>query len=327
MKKPKYSFIVPVYNTEKHVSNCIESILRQRVKDFELILVNDGSTDKSYEICKQYKEKNDSIIKLINLKNSGVSVARNTGIDAAEGEYIIFVDSDDYISDEMIEELELFDDDMIMFDYYEIDKNDNKCIYRKSSSKEKETIKISSPWFFACKKNVYLKNSIKFPIGLLHEDDAVSFKVFFHASTISYLEKPLYYYQVNRENSTMTLKSQKMIDDLFTVTTNNINYFMNKMSQKELETFINKSCVGKYFDYLLFDTLKNKDQDRILKQKKEIIKVLDNTGVKWKKSEYFYANSLALSIFRRCIKYDVFIKICSFKWFKKILNRKVNGNA
>ena len=98
------SIIVPVYNAEKYLSRCIDSILRQTFADFELILVNDGSSDKSKEICEKYLES-DPRIKLINQENSGVSAARNTGLDNASGEYIGFVDSDDFIEKNMYEEL------------------------------------------------------------------------------------------------------------------------------------------------------------------------------------------------------------------------------
>ena len=101
---PEISIIVPVYNAENYLDNCIKSILNQTFEDFELILVNDGSTDKSSHICNYYK-KIDSRIKLINKKNGGVSSARNKGLEVAIGKYIGFVDSDDYIHPKMYETL------------------------------------------------------------------------------------------------------------------------------------------------------------------------------------------------------------------------------
>lgn len=105
----KISVIIPVYNVEKYLNQCIDSVLGQTYQDLEIILVNDGSTDRSPEICEEYKNK-DSRIKLIHQKNSGVSNARNRGIDNAKGEWITFIDSDDYISD----------------NYFDAIKNDNK---------------------------------------------------------------------------------------------------------------------------------------------------------------------------------------------------------
>ena len=99
---PKISIIVPVYNVEKYLEKCVKSILNQTFTDFELILVDDGTPDSSGVICDQFAEK-DERIKVIHKKNGGLSDARNTGIEVAKGEYIGFVDSDDYIAEDMYE--------------------------------------------------------------------------------------------------------------------------------------------------------------------------------------------------------------------------------
>ena len=96
MEKEKISVLVPVYNAEEHIPKCIESILNQTYKNIELIIVNDGSSDKSYDIIEEYKNKDDRII-AIHTENKGVSHARNTALDNAKGSFITFVDSDDYI--------------------------------------------------------------------------------------------------------------------------------------------------------------------------------------------------------------------------------------
>ena len=98
------SVIVPVYKTEKFLSDCIKSILNQTYHDLEVILVNDGSPDSSGQICEEYAKK-DSRIKVIHQENAGVASARNTGLNLAAGEYITFVDSDDYICPQMYEEM------------------------------------------------------------------------------------------------------------------------------------------------------------------------------------------------------------------------------
>ena len=101
---PKISIIVPVYNVEKYLRKCVDSILNQTFKDFELILVDDGSIDTSGKICDEYNLK-DNRIKVIHKENGGLSSARNAGLDIAQGEYIGFVDSDDWIELDMYEEL------------------------------------------------------------------------------------------------------------------------------------------------------------------------------------------------------------------------------
>jgi glycosyltransferase involved in cell wall biosynthesis len=93
------SIIVPVYNSEAFVGRCIESVLNQSYKDFELILVNDGSTDSTLEVCNEYAKKDKRVI-VLNRKHSGVSKSRNAGLDRAKGDYITFIDSDDYVDKE-----------------------------------------------------------------------------------------------------------------------------------------------------------------------------------------------------------------------------------
>ena len=101
---PKVSIIVPVYNVEKYLRRCIDSILRQTLTDIEVILVDDGSFDSSGKICEEYARK-DSGLRVIHQKNAGVAVARNTGLDIASGDYIAFVDSDDYIEPNMYQSM------------------------------------------------------------------------------------------------------------------------------------------------------------------------------------------------------------------------------
>ena len=111
----RFSVIVPVYKVENVLPRCIESILNQTVTDFELILIDDGSPDRSGEICDAYAAK-DSRIRVIHQKNGGVSKARNAGLDIAQGEYIVFVDSDDWVDAIYLEQFSLSSADMILVD-------------------------------------------------------------------------------------------------------------------------------------------------------------------------------------------------------------------
>ena len=129
---PKISVIVPVYKAEKFLSACIESILNQTYHDFEVILVDDGSPDSSGQICEEYAKK-DSRIKVIHQKNAGVAASRNVGLDIAVGEYITFVDSDDYIQFQMYEKMlkcALDNDcDFVMCDCMKVYSDGRKAIY------------------------------------------------------------------------------------------------------------------------------------------------------------------------------------------------------
>lgn len=123
----KFSIIVPVYNVENELSKCIDSILRQSVEDFELILVDDGSTDRSGQICNDYGKK-DRRIKVIHKSNGGVSSARNLGLDIANGDYIVFVDSDDYVTEDYLKKLYNPNVDMVLCGIKHVQVNRENCI-------------------------------------------------------------------------------------------------------------------------------------------------------------------------------------------------------
>lgn len=141
----KVSAIVPVYNTEKFLEKCIRSIMSQTLKEIEIICINDGSTDNSLEILKKLQKEDKRII-IIDKKNEGISIARNKGIEQAKGEYISFIDSDDWIESNCYEEIFLFSKknraDIVIMDYYcEYQKN-RKILYEQDGDEEKEVNKV-----------------------------------------------------------------------------------------------------------------------------------------------------------------------------------------
>ena len=192
----KVSIIVPVFNSEKYLKKCIKCLVEQTLKDIEIIIINDGSTDKSLNIIKDFQKKYSNII-CINNKNNGIGYSRNCGIEKANGKYISFIDSDDYIELDMMEKLYNFCEenklDIAVCDYYKI--ND--------ITKQKSTIKIDdfeittlnenkdliykinhSPWNKLYKKELLTKNKIYFPINLKYEDMAVVIPILKYAKKI-----------------------------------------------------------------------------------------------------------------------------------------------
>ena len=143
---PKVSLIIPVYNAEKYLQECLDSAINQTLENIEIIIVNDGSTDNSLTICKRYSQK-DSRIKLISQKNSGVAVARNIALQTATGEYIAFMDSDDYIDKNML------------FDMYTKAKRDNADIVtcQFKHIQNDGTVKYQSD-YIASEKDSYFRN-------------------------------------------------------------------------------------------------------------------------------------------------------------------------
>lgn len=207
--KPKLSIIVPIYNVEKYINKCIDSILAQTFTDFELILVDDGTLDNCGKICDEYA-KADSRIKVIHKKNGGLSSARNAGIDIAQGEYIGFVDSDDLIKDDMYDLLYKailkYNADISICNFIKFDE-DSQFIFKKEMDEGMEVWtniealeklntdndgKIVVAWNKLYKKELW--NDIRFPKGKIHEDAFTMHKILFAANKVVNTNKYLYGY-------------------------------------------------------------------------------------------------------------------------------------
>ena len=138
MQSVKISVVIPVYNVEKYLQECVNSVLRQTYTDFEVILVDDGSTDSGGRICDDYAQK-DPRVRVIHQANGGLSVARNTGLRAAQGKYVYFLDSDDYIEDHTLEALiflaEKESADIVFFDGYVFFDECPYCLFKHSQGK------------------------------------------------------------------------------------------------------------------------------------------------------------------------------------------------
>lgn len=213
------SIIIPIYNVEKYLEECIESVISQTYRNLEIILVDDGSTDRCLEICKKY-EKKDNRIKVIHQENAGVSVARNIGIDFSTGQYIGFVDSDDFIEKDMYEEL--YQDlnvekaDIAGCDYYIYDtcKSTKSDILTKTKSvmkTEEALIKMNQlrgfgvgVWNKLYKRELF--NGIRFPIGKRGEDWFIIYKIIEKSKKIVYNPIAKYYYRQREESYTKSNK-------------------------------------------------------------------------------------------------------------------------
>lgn len=213
---PRISVIVPVYNVQNYLERCIESVLNQTFKNFELILVNDGSTDNSLNICKRYKK--DNRIKIISQKNKGLSAARNKGLELAQGEYVSFIDSDDFVEKDylklLFENINKYSTDIAMCEYFLTNEKGKKySIVRFNEPKTilvlsgRETLKYSYEkngtsnivaWNKIYKKTMF--NNIKYKEGSYFEDDQIAGQLFYTAKRVSFVHQPLYNY-VQRSNS------------------------------------------------------------------------------------------------------------------------------
>ena len=218
------SIILPIYNAEKYLERCLESIITQTYANIEIILINDGSTDNSINIIKEYAIKDSRII-IIDKENEGVSVARNIGILKARGKYICFVDADDYIEKSMIEKMKCCIDkenvDLVRINYYNIMTNGKKIkgniekyanrIFKKDEIKSELIEGIISGEFPAF---VYLlmikrgKINAMFPKDISYMEDTIfCIDLFLNCNSIYFLDETLYYYNLNEGSATQNPKN------------------------------------------------------------------------------------------------------------------------
>lgn len=215
----KYSFIIPVYNVEKYLEECLESILMQKYTNYEIILINDCSTDKSSLICEKYSKKNNSIKYINNKQNMGISKVRNQGLKLATGDYIIFIDSDDFYNQDFLLEVNkildkkkydvLISEFVVKKDYPEA-REVNDIVFdttRINDKTHEEILKyiyvkrmINTVWRFIVKRSVITDNNIYFVDNIIHEDEEWVPKLLCNAQTIYCLNKKYYTYRI-REHS------------------------------------------------------------------------------------------------------------------------------
>ncbi len=208
---PRLSIIVPVYKVEPYIHKCVDSILNQSFTDFELLLVDDGSPDNCGKICDEYAAK-DKRVRVIHKANGGLSDARNFGLEEAIGEYVSFIDSDDWVDEniysESLEYMQKNELDIVCFDVTEVRTNKNLVRHKFDGDKifdaQDALYKILVDEIDNSACNKIFKRSIwkdvSFPVGRRFEDVATTYKVFNNASKIGYMKKAYYYY-LKREGS------------------------------------------------------------------------------------------------------------------------------
>ncbi len=215
------SIIIPVYNTEAYLSRCIQSVLNSYYKDFELILINDGSTDNSLAICQKFAARDSRII-VIDQDNQGVSVARNRGLEVCKGEWVVFVDSDDYISPDffkIVAKREHTRWDLLIFDQQsalEREKasggtasyhGDMKEIVKKmltfSPLFPGRNAALPSPCGKAYRREIIFQNRLRFPVGIkIGEDQIFNISYLLSINDCLYRQKPVYFFQARLNSAT-----------------------------------------------------------------------------------------------------------------------------
>jgi len=215
VENPKVSVIVPVYNAEKYLHRCVDSLLAQSFTDFEVLLVDDGSPDHSGEICDAYARK-DSRVKVFHKENGGVSSARQCGLDNAVGEYTIHVDPDDWVKPDMLEELynkaKEEDADMVICDYY-LDGIQRKYVNQRPSSCDYQKVLYDlmfrklhgSLWNKLIRRTCYKTYDVRLPKGLDYCEDVITLvQLWKNSIKITYVNKAFYYYDQHINEHSIT---------------------------------------------------------------------------------------------------------------------------
>lgn len=260
----KISIIVPVFNAENYISNCIESLLNQTYKDIEILLINDGSTDKSLQICEIYA-KRDERIRLHSINNSGVSTARNLGISLSTGEYITFVDSDDWAESNMLEfaitKIKETKSDIVIWSCFKNYSNnelkismipggdktffeDKDILFLKSihamfgEKRVGDSVSTGSVWCKLYQRELIINNKIYFNPDLIRAQDTIfSIQAFQHANKISYFDEKLYHYRINNSSTTSGTRFIANSTVPFNALLKEFQLFLNKNHKYKDERF------------------------------------------------------------------------------------------
>lgn len=248
----KISLIIPVYNVEKYVAKCLNSILEQLDDNYvEIIIVNDGSTDNSGKIIQKIS-KNQKCITYIFQENSGLSAARNVGLEYAKGTYVWFIDSDDYLSMDAISKalsvIEKEDADVFAFALNSVDEKTGKsCIFGNNHLIQKKYYGLD--YFYKggytsavprliIKKELLTKNNLKFKLGIYHEDNEFIPRLYYYASSVWHYNFALYNYLIRDTGSITTSFKIKRCEDLLEIAKIMIDFSCSKMKTKYRRAYL-----------------------------------------------------------------------------------------
>ena len=268
----KVSVIVPVYNMEKYIERCLDSLINQTLKDMEIIVINDGSTDNSKEIIKKYLPK----IQYYEKKNGGLSSARNYGMNFAKGEYIAFLDSDDYVEVNMYEEMynkaKQDKADMVECDFIWEWKNRVKKDKRRNNKNKKQMMK--KPRVVAWNRITKREKIAKFPEGLIYEDLEFFYKTIPYLNKISYINKYFVHY-TQREDSISNTQNEKNAD-IFKIIDNIFGFYLENNLYDEYKKELNFMKKRILFGSSMKRILKIKDKNLKRKLILKTIKYVKN---------------------------------------------------
>jgi len=258
------SIVIPCYKVEEYLNKCVDSVLnalKNHEDAYEIILVNDGSPDRCGEICDEYANQYEHI-KVIHKENGGLSDARNFGIKESSGEYIAFIDSDDWVDKSMIELLKIIEDnngiDLIQVGFCSVNEKDEQ--FEISPPPNIGTFKIQedsfhinafcfiAAWLKIIKRSVLIDNDLYFAKGMLHEDEDWHIRVLISIKNTINVDLTYYKYLKNREDSITGIEKQKNIDDALTIFANNFDLIQKSdISSKSKKFLLRYTCCSIFY--------------------------------------------------------------------------------
>lgn len=309
------SIIVPVYNVEQYLDECIQSIINQTYSNLEIILIDDGSTDSSSKMCDCYANQ-DSRIKVIHQKNAGLSAARNIGTNMATGQYITYIDSDDYIAKDYIECLyemiEKYNADIAIcrFRYVygtnEEDVDGKEAIFSYNKTEALRTLLLENEFGHYTHQKLFKKEIVQqypFPVGKIYEDIATTYLYFDAANTIVYSQKQLYYYR-QRPGSIITgaYNEKNKFDVLNTLDS------MEEFLRKKHPDLVSYMIVPKMFYYLHTYARLPEDSSSYLEEQEKVKKYIKNNR----------ANALRFPNMPKSTKKKILLSYMGGKIYRKV---------
>jgi len=304
---PKVTLIIPVYNSEKYIAKCLDSILKQTYTNYEILIVNDGSRDNSEQIICEYKNKYPEKIIFIEQENKGVSITRNESIKKANGKYIMFIDNDDYIDSNYIEtfinEAEKGDYDVVLGGYRRITENKKVLRTLKLKNTEWSKLMIVSPWAKIYKKQFLIDNNITFLKNNLGEDVFFNLKAMFVSKKIKIIDYIGYNWFFNTKSVSNTIQkniTQLQVYELLDGCYNELK----EANVLEQNYEIIEAYFIRYILWLLYFSTKKLDKQTIYKEYDKLFNWLEKNFPNYRKNHLIgfnkpYGEVLSIRIFTK----------------------------
>jgi len=303
----KISIIVPVYNSEKDLGKCLDSLVGQTLNDIEIILINDGSRDSSQAIIDEYAARYPEMIKALSQENRGQAAARNRGLEIAKGDYIFFVDSDDYVDTSACERAYSFalegGYDIVCFDYW-IENNGEKaycdhCSLKCDDAKTQYLLNETSPCNKLIQRRLFSDNGLRFLESYIYEDLELIPRLGLYTDKIGYLSEALYFYIIH-DGSTM--RQKKYTPKLASI------YYVMESLKKSFQAPEYKDIIEyMYIEHLLhLAVYRYLDYEEGRGDIKKIAGIMKSSFPKWRSNVYYKRQGLKLKI------------VCNLAYFKQI---------